>query len=70
MQLERKLKNGYMAHVSCHGKNVIFGIAKNGDIDPLCSVFCTPVAYATKAAQQNTIAEIETRADWQPYFQN
>lgn len=68
MQLERKLKKGYMAHVSSHGKNVTFGIVKSGDIDPLCSVFCTPIAYETKEAQLRTIAEIEARRDWQKYF--
>lgn len=70
MQLERKLKKGHMAYVSTYGKNVTFGILKNGDAEPLVGVFCTPEAYASKEAQLNTIAEIKTRADWQPFFQN
>lgn len=68
MQLERKLKQGYMAHVSSHGNNVTLAIEKYGSIDPLISVFCTPKAYETKEAQQRTIAEIETHPSWQPYF--
>lgn len=68
MQLERKLKNVYEAHVSIHGKNVTLEIRRCGFIDPLVSVFCTPQCYATKEAQQRTISEIETRKEWQQYF--
>ncbi len=68
MQLERKLKKGYMAHVSSHGDNVTLAIEKYGSIDPLVSVYCTPQTYATKKAQLRTIAEIENRREWQQFF--
>lgn len=67
-QLERKLKSPYMAHISSHGNNVTLAVHKPGCIDPLVSVLCTPQCYTTKEAQHRTIAEIEARKEWQPYF--
>lgn len=68
MQLERKLKKGYMVHVSSWGNNVTLAINKQGDTEPLVSVFCTPKAYVTTEEQLRTIFEIETRQGWKQFF--
>lgn len=68
MQLERKVKKGYICNISSRGDTITFAIMNLGSIYPIVSADCNPKCYITEEAQLRSIAAIETRPEWQRYF--